>query len=65
MPGNWARWSGRSRSSRGDRIVAVGDQIDGSAQETLDFPDAMLLPGLVDMHAHPAREGSKVRRIDP
>ena len=49
---------------RGDRIVAVGDQIDGSARETLDFPDAMLLPGLVDMHAHPAREGSKYG-VDP
>ena len=49
---------------RGDRIVAAGDQIDGSAQETLDFPDAMLLPGLVDMHAHPAREGSKYA-VDP
>ena len=49
---------------RGDRIVAVNDQIDGTAQETLDFPDAMLLPGLVDMHAHPAREGSKYG-VDP
>ena len=49
---------------RGDRIVAVGDQIDGAARETLDFPDALLLPGLVDMHAHPAREGSKYG-VDP
>jgi dihydroorotase len=44
---------------RGDRIVAVGDEIVGEARETLDFPDAMLLPGLVDMHAHPAHEASK------
>lgn len=49
---------------RGDRIVAVGDQVDGSAREVLDFPDSMLLPGLVDMHAHPAREGSKYG-VDP
>ena len=49
---------------RDDRIVAVGDNIDGTARETLDFPNAMLLPGLVDMHAHPAREGSKYG-IDP
>ena len=49
---------------RGDRIVAVGDEIDGAARETLDFPDALLLPGLVDMHAHPAREGSKYG-VDP
>ena len=31
---------------RDDRIVAVGDQIDGAARESLDFPDAMLLPGI-------------------
>ena len=49
---------------RGDRIAAVGDNINGAAQETLDFPDAMLLPGLVDMHAHPAHEGSKYG-VDP
>ena len=49
---------------RGDRIVAVGDQINGSALEVWDFPDSMLLPGLVDMHAHPAREGSKYA-VDP
>ncbi len=49
---------------RGDRIVAVGDQIDGSAREVWDFADSMLLPGLVDMHAHPAREGSKYG-VDP
>lgn len=49
---------------RGDRIVAVDDQINGSAREVWDFPDSMLLPGLVDMHAHPAREGSKYG-VDP
>ena len=48
----------------GDRIVAVGDNINGTARHTLDFPDGMLLPGLVDMHAHPAREGSKYG-VDP
>ena len=48
----------------GDRIVAVGDDINGTARHTLDFPDGMLLPGLVDMHAHPAREGSKYG-VDP
>src|SRR4051794_36605804 len=40
---------------RGGRIVAD----DGPARETLDFPDAVLLPGLVDLHAHPARGASK------
>ena len=48
----------------GDRIVAIGATINGSARQALDFPDGMLLPGLVDMHAHPAREGSKYG-VDP
>ena len=48
----------------GERIVALGDNINGKARQTLDFPDGMLLPGLVDMHAHPAREGSKYG-VDP
>jgi dihydroorotase len=29
------------------------------AREVMEFPDGVLLPGLVDMHAHPARGGSK------
>ena len=39
---------------RGDRIVAVGTDVAGAARETLDFPDDLLLPGLVDLHTHPA-----------
>ena len=38
---------------RGDRIVAVGTDVAGAARETLDFPDDLLLPGLVDLHTHP------------
>jgi dihydroorotase len=48
----------------GDRIVAVGSDVDGPAEQTLDFPDGTLLPGLVDLHAHPARGGSKYG-VDP
>ena len=48
----------------GDRIEAAGPDVRGSAQESLDFPDALLLPGLVDLHAHPACEGSKFG-VDP
>jgi dihydroorotase len=44
---------------RGDRIAAAGPAVGGPARRTLDFPDALLLPGLVDLHAHPAVEGSK------
>ena len=44
---------------RGDRIVAAGPEVGGTAVRTLDYPDGLLLPGLVDMHAHPARGGSR------
>jgi dihydroorotase len=44
---------------RGDRIAAVGRTVAGPARARLDFPDALLLPGLVDFHAHPALGGSK------
>ena len=43
----------------GDRITAVGPDVGGTAREVLDFPDSLLLPGLADLHAHPAREDSK------
>ena len=49
---------------RGDRIVAVGADVAGPARLSLDFPDAVLLPGLIDLHAHPAREGS-IFGVDP
>lgn len=44
---------------QGDRIVAAGPQVTVTARQTLDFPDGLLLPGLVDLHAHPAVAGSK------
>jgi len=49
---------------RGDRIVAVGPDVDGSAHRLLHDPDAILLPGLVDLHAHPAKSGS-IFGVDP
>lgn len=42
---------------RGERIVQVGPS-HGAAARTFEFPDSILLPGLIDLHAHPAREGS-------
>jgi len=39
---------------RGDRIVASGPDVSPPSGEALDFPDCLLLPGMVDMHAHPA-----------
>lgn len=61
---------------RGDRIAAVSTSslsLDAaasnalaqeSARQTLSFPGGILLPGLVDAHAHPALSGSKYG-IDP
>ena len=49
---------------RGDRIVASGTDVSGTASHTLDCLDALLLPGLVDIHAHPARGGSRFG-VDP
>ncbi len=49
---------------RGDRIVAAGADVDGHAKQSLEFPDALLAPGLVDLHAHPAKSGSKFG-VDP
>lgn len=49
---------------RGDRIAAAGPMVSGPARTRLDFPAGLLLPGLVDLHAHPARGGSRYG-IDP
>ena len=55
---------------RGNRIVAAALEdaarpaATGTARRTLELADALLLPGLVDMHAHPALEDSKYG-IDP
>ena len=49
---------------RGGRIAAAGPDVSGPARTRLDFPDGLLLPGLVDLHAHPARGGSRYG-IDP
>ena len=46
----------------GGRIVASGPVAGNSILEShrhLEFPEGVLLPGLVDLHAHPAVEDSK------
>jgi dihydroorotase len=48
----------------GHRIAAAGPAVGGAAREVLRFPDAVLLPGLIDLHAHPARGESKYG-VDP
>ena len=44
---------------RDGRIVASGPDVAGATRETLEFPDGLLLPGLVDLHAHPGLGDSK------
>ena len=55
-------------AAQGDRVAAVSVGVDANdppaAHKRLSYPDGVLLPGLVDMHAHPALEGSKYG-IDP
>ena len=48
---------------RGDRIAAVG-KVDGTTRETLNFDNALLLPGLVELHAHPDKDSSRYG-VDP
>ncbi|MCH8828929.1 MAG: amidohydrolase family protein [Planctomycetes bacterium] len=47
-----------------DRIAAVGTDVARTAKQTLHFPDADIVPGLIDLHAHPAKSGS-VFGVDP
>ena len=49
---------------RGDRIAAAGSCLDGTAKKTLEFPNGLILPGLIDLHTHPAPADWKYG-IDP
>ncbi|MBM4407764.1 MAG: amidohydrolase family protein [Chloroflexi bacterium] len=53
---------------RADRIVAAGPGVDVPAGQVTDLGDAVLLPGLIDLHGHPDRrpagQGSKYG-VDP
>ena len=44
---------------KGDRIVSIDPSAVEDSRQTLDFPEGLLLPGLVDLHAHPGSEDSK------
>lgn len=48
----------------GGRIAAVASDFAGAADKELSFPDGVLLPGLIDLHAHPAKRSS-VFGVDP
>jgi dihydroorotase len=49
---------------RDGRIAAAGASVAGPAREVLRLTRALLLPGLVDLHAHPARGESRYG-VDP
>lgn len=49
---------------RGDRIVEIGHAIQGPARQAFEFPTGIALPGLIDLHAHPACAGS-IFGVDP
>jgi len=54
---------------RGDRIVAVGSQVDvrahvGSATAVLHLPGSLVLPGFVDAHVHPPLAGRNLLTIN-
>jgi len=42
----------------GNAITFVGRRYDGAADETIDGRGLMVMPGLVDVHAHPGHEAS-------
>ena len=39
-----------------DTLTYVGKRYDGTAEETIDGTDLMVMPGLIDLHAHPSTE---------
>ncbi len=41
------------------RFVSRESDTDPSSRQVWRFPDAVLLPGLIDLHAHPAKGGSQ------
>ena len=45
----------------GGRIAAVGADLEG--EDCREFPDAILLPGLIDLHSHPGRGGTTVHAV--
>ncbi len=47
-----ATHNGWSALVRGDRIAAVGANVDAGDAEVIDLPGLTLLPGLMDLHSH-------------
>ena len=47
----------------GCRIAAVGENLEGAKR--IELPDAILLPGLIDLHAHPGCSGMVFHGVEP
>lgn len=50
---------------RDDRIVEVGDDIDGRAARSIDAGGALVIPGVVDIHAHYDGQATWEERMQP
>ena len=49
---------------RDGRIVHAGKDVSGPSRNTLNFPKGILLPGLIDLHAHPGLPNTRYG-VDP
>ena len=63
-----ARPEAEAVATRGDRIVAVGDErevlaLQGPATEIVELGDRMLLPGFIDAHTHFGNAAAWVSRV--
>ncbi len=45
-------WFHGDLAIRGDRIVAIGPQLSGDSQQTLDAKGLVVAPGFIDIHSH-------------
>ena len=47
------------------KIVAVGEEVDGEARETLDATGLLVTPGFVDIHTHHDAQATWDSLLDP
>jgi dihydroorotase/N-acyl-D-amino-acid deacylase len=52
VDGTGSPWFSADLAVRGDTIVAVGPQLDGTAARTIDARNAIVSPGFIDLHVH-------------
>jgi dihydroorotase/N-acyl-D-amino-acid deacylase len=52
VDGTGSPWFSADLAVRGDTIVAIGPQLDGTAARTIDARNAIVSPGFIDLHVH-------------